>query len=157
FSMPWSHPAARMGELVCAIKAIHQSWNDRGPLRFEGEYYRHTLMTPFFDPGPNPFGSPPILVAALGPRMTEEAAAVGDGLLVHPFHSGAFVRDHVNSSVARGLARAARTRDAFTVCAVPIVLTGATDEAMAGADAGVRRLLAFYGSTPAYRVVLDAH
>jgi probable F420-dependent oxidoreductase len=157
FSMPWSRPVERMRELVLAVKAIHRSWNDRVPLTFRGELFTHTLMTPFFDPGPNPFGAPPIWVAGLGPRMTRVAAEVGDGLLVHPFHSGRFIADRVAPAVTAGLAASERTRDAFTVAAVLIVCTGASERDLEAATAGVRRLLAFYGSTPAYRVALEPH
>ncbi len=157
FSMPWGRPVERMRELVLAVKAIHRSWNDRVPLEFRGRQFTHTLMTPFFDPGPNPFGSPPVWVAGLGPRMTRTAAEVGDGLLVHPFHSGRFIHDRVAPAVADGLTVSGRPRDAFTVAAVPIVCTGRTDQELDAATRGVRRLLAFYGSTPAYRVTLDLH
>jgi len=157
FSMTWTRPVARMRETVQAIKAIQHSWATGEQLAFGGEIFRHTLMTPFFDPGPNPWGPPPVWVAALGPRMTEAAAEVGDGLLVHPFHSGRFVREHVARSVATGLGRAGRDRSTFTVAATPVVCTASTDEEMELAETGVRRLLGFYGSTPAYRVTLDAH
>jgi len=157
FSMPWHRPAQRMRELVLAIKAIHRSWNERVPLQFRGEHFTHTLMTPFFDPGPNPFGPPPVWVAGLGPQMTRTAAEVGDGLLVHPFHSGPFVRDRLTPTVDAGLAASRRTRDAFTVAAVPIVCTGRSDQELERATQGVRHLLAFYGSTPAYRVTLELH
>ncbi len=157
FSMTWSRPVTRMREMVQAIKAIQTAWNDRTKLAYRGEIYRHTLMTPFFDPGPNPYGPPPVWVAALGPKMTVGAAEVGDGLLVHPFHTGMFVQDHVAPSVAEGLERSGRTRDAFTVSATPIVCTGSTDEEVELATTHVRGLLGFYGSTPAYRVTLDAH
>ena len=157
FSMPWRHPVERLRQLVLAVKAIHESWNERVPLEVRGEHYTHTLMTPFFDPGPNPHGAPPVWVAGLGPRMTQMAAEVGDGLLVHPFHSGRFVRDCVAPTVAAGLKNAGRTRDTFSVATVPIVCTGNTDREHAVAAAGVRQLLAFYGSTPAYRVALEPH
>jgi probable F420-dependent oxidoreductase len=157
FSRPWHRPVERMRELVLAVKAIHRSWNDRVPLAFRGQQFTHTLMTPFFDPGPNPHGAPPIWVAGLGPRMTQTAAEVGDGLLVHPFHSGRFVREAAAPAVTAGLATSGRARDGFTVAAVPIVCTGRTDEELDAATAGVRRLLAFYGSTPAYRVTLELH
>jgi probable F420-dependent oxidoreductase len=157
FSMPWHRPVDRMRELVLAVKAIHRSWNERVPLDFRGEQFTHTLMTPFFDPGPNPFGPTPVWVAGLGPRMTRTAAEVGDGLLVHPFHSGRFVRDRLASAVRAGLAASGRQRAAFTVAAVPIVCTGRTDQEVQAATGGVRRLLAFYGSTPAYRVTLELH
>jgi len=157
FSMPWGKPVTRMREMVGAIKAIHHAWNDHTPLEFRGDVYQHTLMTPFFDPGPNPHGPPPVWVAGLGPRMTTCAAEVADGLLIHPFHSGLFVREHVAPAVEDGLGRSDRARDAFTVSATPIVCTGRTDEELERAREGVRRLLAFYGSTPSYRVTLDAH
>jgi probable F420-dependent oxidoreductase len=146
-----------MGEMIRAIKAIQACWQEGTKLDFQGEFYRHTLMTPFFSPGPNPFGPPPLFVAALGPRMTETAAAVADGLLIHPFHSGAFVLDHSVPAVERGLATTGRPRQSFTLAATAILATGSSDDEQAGAEAGIRRLLAFYGSTPAYRVVLDAH
>ena len=157
YSMQWSRPVARMGEMVGAIKAIHRSWNESVPLDFRGEIYRHTLMTPFFDPGPNPHGAPPVWVAALGPQMTAKAAEVGDGVLIHPFHTGKFVREHTTPAVSAGLSRAGRARATFTVHATPIVCTGSTPEELERAAVGVRGLLAFYGSTPSYRVTLDAH
>src|SRR5689334_1296931 len=79
FSMPWSAPAERMREFILAMRAIWQSWATGERLRFEGEFYRHTLMTPFFNPGPNPFGSPPVILAGVGPRMTQIAGEVADG------------------------------------------------------------------------------
>lgn len=157
YSMTWSRPAARMREMIQAVKAIHASWNDRVPLDYRGELYRHTLMTPFFDPGPNPHGAPPVWVAALGPKMTACAAEFGDGLLVHPFHTGHFMTQHAAPAVADGLRRSGRDRSDFTVSATAIVCTGSTEEEVEIARAGSRMLLGFYGSTPAYRVTLDAH
>jgi probable F420-dependent oxidoreductase len=157
FSMPWGRPVARMRELVEAIRAIHRCWNDGARLDFRGDFYTHTLMTPFFTPGPNPFGPPRIFVAGLGPRMTEMAAEVADGLLVHPFNSERFVREEAAVAVERGLERAGRGRESFSVAVTTIVLTGCDEQELKDADTAVRRLLAFYGSTPAYRVTLDAH
>ena len=157
FSMPWGSPVARMREMVEAVKAIQRAWQDRTPLDYRGELYRHTLMTPFFDPGPNPHGPPPVWVAGLGPRMTAVAAEVADGLLIHPFHSGKFVHEHVAPAVAEGLGRTGRDRASFMVHATPIVCTGSTDEELERARVGARGLMGFYGSTPAYRVTLDAH
>ena len=76
FSMPWSHPAARMRELVLAVRAIWESWNHATKLDFRGDYYSHTLMTPFFDPGPNPYGDAKIFLAGVGELMTEVAGEV---------------------------------------------------------------------------------
>lgn len=157
YSMPWSAPIPRMRELVTAIKAIQRAWHEGAALDFRGEHYNHTLMTPFFDPGPNPHGPSPVWVAGLGPRMTGAAAEVADGLLVHPFHSERYFHEHVVPAVDAGLATSRRDRSAFSLSATPIICTASSDEEQERAVKGVNVLLGFYGSTPAYRVTLDAH
>jgi len=157
FSAQWEHPVERMTEFVAATKAIFRAWQDGERLDFRGEFYTFTLMQPTFNPGPNPFGPPPILVGALGPRLTRAVAANADGLLLHPFMSERFMRDQTLTNVDRGLASADRTRDGFSIVATTIVCTGRDAAEMATARAGTRAMLAFYGSTPAYRPVLDAH
>jgi probable F420-dependent oxidoreductase len=157
YSMPWTSPIPRMREMVQAIKAIQRTWQEGVPLEFRGEYFRHTLMTPFFDPGPNPDGPPPVWVAGLGPRMTTAAAEVADGLLVHPFHSERYFRESVAPTVDAGLGSTSRARESFSLSVTPIICTGESDEAVERAVAGVNVLLGFYGSTPSYRVTLDAH
>jgi len=152
YGASFDRPVARMRELVGALRAIFDVWQNGGRLDFRGEFYRHTLMTPTFNPGPNPFGPPPIYVGALGPRLTRAVAESADGLLVMPFSSDLFLREATMPAVREGLA--ARTNDAgrsdFAV--VPEVIVSAGDDHEA-----TRRLLAFYGSTPAYRPVLDIH
>ena len=108
FSMPWSRPAARMREMVLAIRAIWASWQHDAKLDFRGEFYTHTLMTPVFNPGPNPYGLPPHLLRRRGPRMTEVAGEVADGFFVHPFHSVDFLRRARCRRLQRGLDRAGR-------------------------------------------------
>jgi probable F420-dependent oxidoreductase len=155
YGSTWSHPAARMSEIVQATKAILAAWEGHARLEFRGRFTTHTLMTPNFDPGPNPYGPPPILVGALGPRMTEVAAEVADGVLVMPFNSAAHFRARTLPAIARGLAAGGRSGDGFEVIAEVIVATGRTDEELTAAATGVRWLLAFYGSTPSYRPVLE--
>ena len=157
YSMRWSgSPLGQMRDLIQAVRAIQTAWQDGTPLDHRGEHYRHTLMTPMFDPGPNPFGPPPVWLGALGPKMCSLAGEVADGVLVHPFHTGHSVRTVIAPAVEEGRAAGGRTGP-FTLHACPIVCTGSTDEERARAEVGVRGLLAFYGSTPAYRVTLDAH
>lgn len=153
FAMPWSRPAARMEEFVRAVRAIWAAWAGEGRLFFKGEFYRHTLMTEFFDPGPNPHGNPPILLAAVGLRMTEVAGRVADGLLCHPFTTPAYLHERTLPTL-----RAARggTLDGFAVCLQPMAVLGADAAARAEAERAVRGQIAFYASTPAYRPVLDA-
>jgi probable F420-dependent oxidoreductase len=157
FGAQFDRPVARMTELVAALRAIFGAWNSGARLDFRGEYYRHTLMTPAFDPGPNPYGPPPIYVGALGPRLTRATAQHADGLLVMPFGSKRFLRDSTMPAVRDGLAAAGRRPDEFAVIPEIIVSAGDTDADRERADAGTRQLLAFYGSTPAYRPVLAAH
>ncbi|WP_370247915.1 TIGR03617 family F420-dependent LLM class oxidoreductase [Nocardioides sp.] len=153
YGATWSPPAARMREIVQAVTAILTSWQDGTPLDFRGEHTTHTLMPPTFVPGPNPYGRPPVLLGALGPLMTRTAAEVADGLLVMPFHSHRHIRERTLPAVAQGLAAAGR--DHVPLYPQAIVAMGRDRAEQAAADAGVRGLLAFYGSTPAYRSVLD--
>jgi probable F420-dependent oxidoreductase len=156
FGSQWGKPVAHMREWVLATKAILEHWQHGTPLEFEGTYTRHTLMTPAFNPGPNPHGIAPILVGALGPRMNEMAAEVADGILVMPFNSGAHMAERTMPAIDRGLTNANRTRDDIEIIVAAIVGVGRNDEELEQAR-GVRNLLAFYGSTPAYRPVLDVH
>jgi probable F420-dependent oxidoreductase len=155
YGATWSRPAARMRELVLAIKAIFAAWEQRSRPDFRGEFTTHTLMTPAFDPGPNPYGPPPVLVGALGPKMCEIAGEVADGILVMPFNSERHMRERTMPAVERGLATAGRARADIEVVPEVIVATGRTDLELATAAAGVRGLLSFYGSTPSYRPVLE--
>ena len=153
YGAEFDRPVARMKELVGALRAIFATWNTGERLDFRGEFYRHTLMTPTFVPGPNPFGPPPIFLGALGPRLTRATAEVADGLLVMPFGSKRFLHETTMPAVLEGLAAAGRSDDDFAVVPEIIVSVGSDDRD----HASTRMLLAFYGSTPAYRPVLDAH
>ena len=157
FSMPWSHPAARMREFALALRAIWGAWQDRTPLRFEGEHYQHTLMTPFFDPGPSPHGIPRLHLAGVGPATTEVAGEVADGFLVHPFSTPEYVREVTRPALARGAARAGRSLDGFEITWPVMVVSGVDEAATDVARQVVRTQIAFYASTPAYRAVLDHH
>lgn len=153
YGAEWSRPAARMRETVLAVKAILQAWQDGTRLDFRGEFTKHTLMPPTFVPGPNPHGIAPVLLGALGPLMTRTAAEVADGLLVMPFHSERHFRERTLVAVAEGLERSGRDR--IDIFPQAIVAMGTTPEEIEAASVGVRGLLAFYGSTPAYRSVLE--
>ena len=157
FSMPWSRPAARMRELVQAIRAIWRCWHEGEKLDFRGDFYTHTLMTPFFNPGPNPHGPPRIFVAGVGPRMTEVVGEVADGFFEHPFNTPESVRAMTLPALERGLARSGRSRKDLEISCQVMVVTGRNEEALEGARRAVRSQIAFYGSTPAYRGVLDCH
>lgn len=158
FSMPWPQkPAAAMRELILATRAVWAHWHDGEPLDFRGDVYSVTLSTPFFHPGPSEYGSPKVYLAAVGPKMTEVAGEVCDGLLVHGFTTERYMREVTMPSVERGLERGGRSRDDFELSYPCFVITGTTEEEMEAASTAVRQQVAFYGSTPAYRGVLELH
>jgi probable F420-dependent oxidoreductase len=157
FSMQWSHPAARMREYILALRAIWSAWNDQQPLRFEGEFYRHTLMTPFFAPPPNPYGAPKVWLAAVGEKMTEVAGEVADGIIIHGFTTERYVKEVTLPAVERGLKAAGRDRANFEISGPLFVATGSNEKEFEEATRGVKQQIAFYGSTPAYRGVLELH
>ena len=157
FSMPWSHPAPRMKEFICAMQAIWASWEDGTKLDFRGDFYEHTLMTPFFDPGPNPFGAPKVFLAAVGGLMTRVAGEVADGLLCHGFTTESYLREVTLPAISEGLDAGGRTRADIELSLPAFVVTGTTEEELAAAAKGTREQIAFYGSTPAYRGVLEHH
>jgi probable F420-dependent oxidoreductase len=156
YSMQWSHPAARMREMLFAIRAIWDSWANGTRLDFRGDFYTHTLMTPFFDPGPNPHGNPKIIVAAVGELMTEVAGEAGDGMIVHGFTTHRYLREVTIPALQRGAAKAGKTRADLTVAYPGFVVTGEGDQ-LEQAKVATKRQIAFYGSTPAYRPVLALH
>ncbi|MFM8381672.1 MAG: LLM class F420-dependent oxidoreductase [Actinomycetota bacterium] len=160
FSMPWSKPAARMREMVLAIRAIWDTWSTGAPLQFRGEFYTHTLMTPFFTPAASDlagFGPPKIFLAGVGELMTEVAGEVCDGFICHGFTTEKYLREVTIPALARGRAKAGKTMDGFEIVGPSFVVTGNTAEELERAAAGTRQQIAFYGSTPAYRPVLDLH
>lgn len=157
YSMPWSKPAARMGEMVRALHAIWACWNEGEPLRFEGEFYRHTLMTPMFSPPASPHGRPRVWIAAVGDRMAEVTGEVADGVLCHPLLSARYLRERLLPSIAAGAAKVGRPDGEVEIAAMLMVATGETEEEMAQAIAMTKTQLAFYASTPAYRPVLELH
>ena len=157
FAMEWSKPAARMREFVLAMRAIWDTWMNGTPLDFRGDFYTHTLMTPFFNPGPNPHGDAKIFIAGVGPLMTKVAGEVCDGFLVHPFTTDAYLRDVTIPALEEGMAIGGRERSDFEVSLTAFVVTGNDEVELAKAKDAVRGQIAFYGSTPAYRGVLEHH
>jgi probable F420-dependent oxidoreductase len=157
FSMPWSHPVRRMREFVAALQAIWSAWRDGTKLRFEGEFYTHKIMTPMFTPEPQPHPAPKVFLAAVGAAMTEMCGEVADGHLGHPMISKRYLDEVTLPALERGLARSGRARNYFEVSAEVMVATGENDAELASAIAATRKQIAFYGSTPAYRRVLELH
>jgi probable F420-dependent oxidoreductase len=158
FSMPWSQPAARMRELIVAMRAIWAAWQDGAKLDFRGDFYTHTLMTPFFSPEPHEYGPPPVFLAGVGSLMTEVAGEVCDGFFFHPFTTDRYLREVTMPALERGRGKAAKSGlDDFTIAGPAFTCVGRNEEELARAIKGTKDQIAFYASTPAYRAVLDLH
>ena len=156
-SMEWSKPAARMREMIAAIRAIWACWDEGEKLDFRGDFYQHTLMTPFFDPGPNPHGPAKIFLAGVGQLMTEVAGELCDGFFCHAFTTEQYLREVTLPALERGAARVGRTLDDIEISGPAFVATGVDEASFTASKDGVRQQISFYGSTPAYRPVLEQH
>ncbi len=163
YSAAWHKPVAQMREYVAATKAIFACFHEGARLDFRGDYYTFTLMTPTFLPAPlsadASVAPPPIWMGALGPLMTSAAAQVADGVIVHPFNSEALLRTQTLPRVEAGLAKSGRTRADFTlnVSAIACLFDAHDEREHDAALLAARTNLAFYASTPSYRVTLDVH
>ena len=155
YGAAFDRPVARMRELIAALRAIYSSWEHGEALEFRGKFTSHTLMPPLFNPGPHPFGMPPIALGALGPQMVRLAAEVADGVLVMPFNTAADFRERTLPAIAEGLGRGGRARTDLTVTGEVIVCCGRDEAELAAAREAGRWLVAFYASTPSYRPVLE--
>jgi probable F420-dependent oxidoreductase len=157
FGMPWHGPAKQMAEFIRALHAIWDCWYDGKPLNFRGDCYRHTLMTPDFTPHDTRFGRPRVVMAAVGPLMIATAAREADGILVHTFCTPKYLEEEILPRIDATLAESGRSRADFEVSFPPFVVTGATEAEFEAAKQQVKYRIAFYGSTPAYRPVLECH
>ncbi len=157
FSMPWSQPVRRMREFIAALRAIWACWQDGTTLSFEGDFYTHKLMTPMFVPEGMPHGFPKVFVAAVGEAMTEMCGETADGMIVHAFTTKTYLDEVTIPSLMRGIKRSGRDRRNFQLMCPVFVVTGESEPELAAAAAATRRQIAFYGSTPAYRKVLELH
>ncbi len=157
FSMPWHKAAAQMREYINALGAIFDCWYDGTRLDFQGEYYQHTLMPATFTPDNTDAGRPKILLSATGPLMTKVAAEIADGMMMHPFSSEKYMREVTLPAIEAGLATSGRKLEGFELDYAPIIATGINEEQLALAINSARERIAFYGSTEAYKPVLDIH
>jgi len=157
FGMPWGRPVARFREYILALRAIWDAFQNGTPLNFEGEFYRHTLLTPFFNPGPIDHPEIPVYIAGVGERLARLAGELCDGFHVHPFHSPEYVRRVVRPGIAAGAAEAGRSPEEVRLATSVFVITGESREELEAQREAMRAQAAFYASTPTYRTVLEVH
>ena len=157
FSMPWYKGARQMREFIEAMQAIFDCWYDGELLEFNGEYYQHTLMPKTFTPADTSAGRPRIVLSATGPLMTKVAAEVADGMIMHPFTTEQYIREVTLPAVQEGLTRIGENMDDFELDFAPMIASGTNEEALNRSIGIARDRIAFYGSTPGYRGVLELH
>ncbi len=157
FSMPWYKGPRQMREFIHAMHAIFDCWYEDEKLDFRGEYYQHTLMPKTFTPTNIDFERPKILLSATGPLMTKVAAEAADGLIMHPFSTERYIREVNLPAIMEGLRNVDADREEFEIDFAPMIATGTTEEDIEKAIEVIRGRIAFYGSTPGYRGVLELH
>lgn len=157
FSTPWDAPVARLRDYIAALRAIWASWQTGERLNYRGTHYQHTLMTPFFNPGPIAHPAVPIYIAGVNTGLAQLAGAVCDGFHGHPLTSAKYLRDVLRPQIAAGAEQAGRAPGACVVAGSAFVITGPNAATREQLRAFVRQQIAFYGSTPTYRAVLECH
>jgi probable F420-dependent oxidoreductase len=157
FSATWTKPRSQLREYVLAIRAIHRAWEQKEKLKFQGEFYRFSLMTPEFSPEPTGRAPLPIYTAAVRPGMMELAGEVADGVRLHGFMTRRYLDEIAMPAIQRGLDSRSRARERFEVCGGGFIATGPDDETVRKMREVIRFRVAFYASTPSYWPVLELH
>jgi probable F420-dependent oxidoreductase len=157
FASTWDRPGPRLRDYILALRAIWDAWQNSTPLKYEGEFYNLSLMTPFFDPGPIPNPRIPIYIAGVGPHLSRLAGELCDGFHVHPFHTTRYLDQVVLPGIAAGAARSGRSMSDVERATTVFVMTGETDAEVEQALGAVRQQISFYASTPSYKPVLEAN
>ena len=157
FSVKFESPGPKLREVVLALRAIWDCWQNGTRLDFKGQFYRFDLMTPFFAPGPIEHPKIPIFIAGVNKYMCRLAGEVCEGLHVHPFNSAKYLREYVHPAVEEGLRASGRTRSDFTYVTATFVVVGDTEEELAKHRQSVKQQIAFYASTRTYEPVLATH
>lgn len=157
FSVEWSPPAPRMKEYIQSLRSIWDCWQNGAPLKYQGRHYSFTLMTPEFNPGPNPSPRPPVYTAAVGAAMCRMAGEVADGILLHSFGTKRYTDEVIIPSIEQGARRGGRALGDLMISGGSMIATGGTEEEVHAARENSRRRISFYGSTRTYKPVLDMH
>lgn len=157
FSSMWVGKAApQLREYIEAMRAVWDCWQNGVDLRYEGEYYQLSLMTPFFNPGPIPDPRVPVYIAGVGPYLSALAGEMCDGFHIHPFHTVPYLDEVVFPNMGNAAAGAGRTLEDVEMVTTVFIMTGNTDEEIEQSKEPVRQQISFYASTPSYRSVLEA-
>jgi probable F420-dependent oxidoreductase len=150
----------KLREQIEVIRAFWDCWQNGTKLNYRGEYYKVTLMSPFFNPGPLPnplppggqtLGPIPIYIAGVNTGLAKLAGELCEGFHAHPFHSVRYINEVILPAIAEGARKANRKREAVAISITAFIATTPEDMNFARAQ------ISFYASTPSYRPVMDLH
>ena len=151
FGLTWESPALKLREMILAMRALWAAWQGDGKVNYRGQFFKITLMTPFFNPGPIEHPDIPIFIAGVNEKMCQLAGELCQGFHVHPFHTAKYVREVTVPNVENGLKQSNRTRPDIALSSAIFAATNEAEREMARAQ------ISFYASTPTYRPVLEIH
>ncbi len=155
FGVKWERPAAKMREIILAMRAFWDCWQNGTKLNFRGEFYKLTLMSPFFNPGPHNYPHIPIYIAGVNKLMCQLAGELCDGLHIHPMHTKRYLEDFALPHVEAGMQKSDRKREDIQLASTVFVVPTDDAEKAKEYEFGARQQLSFYASTPPYKVVMD--
>jgi len=160
FGMPWPESVTgKLREQIQAMRALWDTWQNGTKLNFRGEYYKLTLMSPFFTPPPlpspshgnweNEMGLIPIYIAGVNTGLAKLAGELCEGFHAHPFNSPRYLHDVILPSIAEGADKVKRKEKNVIISVTAFAATSTEEENFA------RTQISFYASTPSYRSVMD--
>lgn len=153
----WERPVEKMREIILAMQALWDCWQNGTRLNFRGEFFKLTLMTPFFNPGAHNWPDIPLHIAGVNPRMCQLAGELGQGLHVHPLHTVRYLRQVIWPNIELGLAQSGRRRANIELASAIFVIPNDDPTQAQRYEAETRQQIAFYASTPAYKAVFQLH
>ena len=152
FGMSWPDSVVgKFREQIKAIRTFWHAWQTGERLNFRGEYFKHTLMSPFFNPGPIEHPDIPIFIAGVNTGLARLAGEVADGFHVHPLNSRRYLQEVIIPAIETGAKKANRQVDDIKISATTFTVTTPEEKNF------VRMQIAFYASTPSYRKVFSIH
>jgi probable F420-dependent oxidoreductase len=152
FGQPWpDSPVKKLREQIEVIRAFWDGWQNGTKLNYRGEYYKITLLSPFFNPGGIEHPDIPIYIAGVNTGLARLAGELCEGFHAHPFHSIPYMKEVVLPAIEEGAQKAGRKREDISVAMTAFVATSSEEMNFARAQ------ISFYASTPSYRSVMDLH
>ena len=155
FGVRWDKPVEKIREVILAVRAFWECWQNGTRLNFQGEYFKLNLMTPFFSPAPHEYSHIPIFIAGVNRRMCQLGGELCEGFHVHPLHTVRYLKEVVLPNIGLGLTKGGRQRSHIELSSSIFVIPTNDPKQAEQFEAEARRQIAFYASTPPYRPVFD--